>query len=343
MTRTQWTLTVVLAVQVALLLLTTSFSGDTGAGESRPLVPELASITPARIQIADGDDNSVTLERSDRGWTLTDEGGYPATSDRVDNLLEDLEQVEVRRPVVTGSRYHEALKVTDSDFERHVRIWADPAGDPEVDLYVGTSPNYRLSHVRRAEETPVYEARGISTTTLNPDAGAWVDKQILNIEFDRVTALRLRNEHGEFRVERDGESWKLTSPTSDKPLDKPAVDSLVRSLSSLWISDPAGKVSSGDFGLDTPVAEVEIAYRAATPEPPDDESDEAPDDTEASDTAPKPEPVIETVTLKIGAESEEGKRYASKTGFDFAVVLSKYDAEKATAKKLDDLYPDEDS
>ena len=47
----------------------------------------------------------------------------------------------------------------------------------------------------------------------------------------------------------------------------------------------------------------------------------------------------ETITITIGGtyDEESGKRYASRSGSPFTVTLSKYDAEKGTAKKLADL------
>ena len=52
----------------------------------------------------------------------------------------------------------------------------------------------------------------------------------------------------------------------------------------------------------------------------------------------------QTLAVVVGAEiaGEEGKRFASRSGFGFAVILSSYDAEKIVDKKLADLLPDQD-
>ena len=64
----------------------------------------------------------------------------------------------------------------------------------------------------------------------------------------------------------------------------------------------------------------------------------------AVSAAPAPPPT-DVVEYRIGApqDEESGQRYVARKGFDFAVTVSKYDAEKALDKKLDDLLKEEAS
>jgi hypothetical protein len=275
----------------------------------------------------------VVLERRGEDWVLEEADGYPADTSKVDDLLDSLEEIRVRRPGVSSDRYHGALKVEDDNHERRLRIWGDSGADPEIELLVGTSPNYRLSHVRRGDEDRVYEARGISTYDLGSEPDAWIDKKFVDIVADNVTSFTLTNGHGSFSLVRDGGEWALAS-AADTELDQSAVDSLVRSVSRLYLSEPAGPVDPIVHGLDIPVVTVELTTEA--PGVPDLLQD---DETPAAETG-----ASEVVTLALGAEvtDGEGKRYASRSGFDFAVVLSKYDADKLNDHKLDDLYPEPD-
>lgn len=358
MNRTHWILTGVLAVQVALLVLIAPWSTGAGADTPRPLLPELESFTPAKIEVSQGHDKnnkSVVLDHDGDTWTLEGQQGYPADAKKLDGLLDTLKGLKVRRPVVTSSRYHEALKVTDTDYERRIRIWQEPKGKPKIDLLVGTSPNYRISHVRLEGDDRVYEARGLMTSDLQADAGSWIDKQFVNVPFENVTQVTVSNKHGRFELSREGDDWKVTpAPGSGKTLDKSKVDSFVRQLASLWLSEPAGSPGTSDYGLDDPAATVEITYRAGgsanggaaaqeagapTKEAGAETSAEGKAGTAAAETKAAAAPRLETVTLKVGSEATgaEGSRYASRNGFDHAVILSKFDAEKATEKKLSDL------
>lgn len=317
MTRTQWILSGILAVQVLLLLAAAPWSTDTAVEGSRALLPEFESFTPARLEIHDSNERSVVLDRRGDAWVLEDEDGFPADSSKVEELLDSLEALEVGRPVVTQSRYHDTFKVADDEHERRLRIWKDPGNDPEVELFVGTSPNYRVSHVRLGEDDRVYEASGLGAYDLRSDALSWVKQTFVDIPFDGVTRLALSNEHGRLELAREEGAWKLVAPASsdDQALDTMAVDSLVRSIASLRLSEPAGSIDTVSQGLDDPAATVEITYRAGE------------------------EDAEEVVEVRLGAEVEEnsGKRYASRSGFDHAVILSKYDADKLVSQKLADL------
>ncbi|MCZ6650339.1 MAG: hypothetical protein O7D35_06675, partial [Acidobacteria bacterium] len=70
-----------------------------------------------------------------------------------------------------------------------------------------------------------------------------------------------------------------------------------------------------------------------------------PEVTTDADPSPGEEPEVapDVTTLQVGKEidAESGKRYATVSGFGFAVTLNKFDAERATDKKLADLIVDD--
>jgi hypothetical protein len=317
MSRTQWVLGGILAVQVLLLIIAAPWSNEAGLESAHALLPELESFTPARLEIQETDDRSVTLERGDDGWVLADETGFPADGSKVEELLDNLEAIEVRRPVVTQSRYHDTFKVATDDYERRLRIWKDADEDPEVELFVGTSSNYRVSNVRVEGDDRVYEARDLGVYDLRTDPTSWIRRAFVDVPADDITRLVVSNGHGRFEIAREDDRWKVVEPAgaSDRELDGAAVDALVRSIASLRLSEPAGAADSPAYGLDDPAATVEIAHRTAG------------------------ETAEEVLEVRVGAEveGEEGKRYASRSGSDHAVILGKLDAEKLTGEKLADL------
>ena len=104
MTRTQWTLTALLLLQLLLLLVISApwSAGDRATGP-RNLLPELDADEASRIEIGQGDSRLTLLREADQ-WVVEQADGYPADDAKVDRLLDDLRGVEVRRPVVTGRR-----------------------------------------------------------------------------------------------------------------------------------------------------------------------------------------------------------------------------------------------
>ncbi|MFQ5718580.1 MAG: DUF4340 domain-containing protein [Acidobacteriota bacterium] len=347
MNRTHTILGVLLAAQL-LLIAALNFSSLTGAAAvdaPHELLPVLDSITPEKVAIADGENHSVVLARKDDGWVLPEAGDYPVAASKVSDLLDKLKDIDVRRPVVTSSRYHSALKVTDDDFERRVQVWKDPSADPDVDLLVGTSPNYRITHVRSTDTDDVFEAMGFSTSELISDAGSWVDKKFVDVPFDEITAVDVENASGAFSLARTNGVWSIASPASasGKELDASKVDTFVRGLASMWLIDPIGKIDGSAQGLDHPVAQVALVRTPKAPESADVASTPAeqdqtqPVETPAEEKEAVPEP--EVIKYRIGAEkdADSGQRYVARDGFEFAVTVSKYDAGKVVDKKLDDL------
>ena len=314
MSRTQSMLSVALAAQLVLLLLLVSpwSAGSTAAAKS-VLLPELASFEPSKIEI-EGEKESLLLDREGETWRIDAAGGYPADGAKVTKLLADLKQIEVRRPVVSGRRYHAALHVTDAEHERMLRL-SGAAGEPSVELFVGTSPNYGINHVRRADRDEVYEVKGLSPWDMRPEAGSWIDTRLADVEADHVRSLSLANAHGTFELRRgdDGAFTVASGASPGAALDRAAVDGFVGSLTSLRMSEPAGRAEGGtDYGLAAPAGRLSLVYDA--------------------DGASK------TFELAIGGAAEGGeKRYARVAGSDFAVLLAKWDAERVLNEKLSDL------
>jgi hypothetical protein len=110
---------------------------------------------PTKLEIEGGDARSSSAARARPAHRRRER--YPVDGAKVQKLLEDLKQIEVRRAVVSGSRYHAALRVTDAEHERRLRIFGAAGEEPSVELFVGTSPNYGINHVRRADRDEVYE------------------------------------------------------------------------------------------------------------------------------------------------------------------------------------------
>jgi len=343
MTRAQWTLVGALILQV-LLLLALGLGGDeTGAAQARALFPSLAEATLARVELQSGADDAgdpLVIELAGESWTLPGRDGFPADGSKVDELLDRLKQLQVRRSVVSGSRYHAAFKVDTDDFERRVKL-SDAEGNELADLILGSSPNYRVSHVRSGDDDRVFEARGLSSWDLNPEVGAWIDKDLIIVPAEDVVAVRIENGAGAFELRRDledtsGGAWQLVGDDGST-LDDSKVDALVRSLAALKLTEPAGRTEDGAFGLEPPTATLELDYHVTSP---------------AEADAEPATPVTDTVRLVVGAELTEpgdddtveatGKYYAALSDSDYAVVLGKWDAEKIVDKKSVDLLAAED-
>jgi len=78
-----------------------------------------------------------------------------------------------------------------------------------------------------------------------------------NFDQDAVHTLEIRNSHGEFRLEKSGGAWRLTSPI-DFPADSAAVSSMLTTLDNLKEERRLGfdEVAPSDYGVDDPESAV---------------------------------------------------------------------------------------
>jgi len=327
--RAQRLLAGLLAAQLLLLALFHNPFASRRAAADQPLLPGLASITPEKLEIDGGQGTSVILEREGGAWALGQPKGYPVTPGKVEKVIQDLEHLNVHRQVVSGSRYHAALKVAPDDFERRVRIWEKPSGNPRAELYVGSSPSYGLSHVRVGGNDRVYEASGVNSYDLPAEPASWVERNLVPIANQDVTRFELANRKGSFALEKQGGTWTVRSPASrsNTVLDQDKVGDLVRTLGGLALDEPVGPVDERAQGLTDPEATV-LLGRAATKA-----------DSAAAQGTPVPAAAPAAVTIKIGAPvaGKPDQRYATRSGLGFAVSVGKSASDRALDAALADL------
>ena len=86
------------------------------------------------------------------------------------------------------------------------------------------------------------------------------DAKVLDVDWDKVTSIRVREGKNEIGLAKDGDHWKLTEPIHDRA-DKYAVESLINGLRYAVVERRLKKdevESLGEFGLATPRVVVEV-------------------------------------------------------------------------------------
>jgi len=321
MNRTQLYLAGLLIVQVVLILLVRSpFSVASAGAEARALLPALEAITPGQLEILGPDDESIRLVRKDGSWQVESLDGFPADEEKVEKLLDNLTDLRVRRPVVSSGRYHESFKVADDEYEGRIRLWSDTGSDADVDLFLGSSPNFRTSHVRLAGEDAVYEVRGLSSHDVKPASSGWIERELVQTDETLVVGFTLSNEAGEFELVREDGIWQLRSPEGEGTLDQGKVDAFVRTASSVRLDDAAGPVDPAAHGFSNPAATLVLRW-SETPAAVDEEGG------------------VRELTLTVGQQlpDNESRRYVTRDGFGFTGTVWESSIRRLLEEKLDDL------
>jgi len=315
MDRAQRVLAGLLAAQIVLLLILHNPFVRAHAGAEQKLLPALASITPEKVEIAAGDGGSLTLERRGAGWVLGRPEGFPVAAGKVEKVVQDLEHMSAGRPVASDMRSFGALKVAADQFERRVRIWGTPGGNPAAEIYLGSSPGAGVTHVRLGGTTRVLEASGISVWDVAADPGSWVDRALVPFRPEEVVRLSLANQKGGFTLERRAGPWRVQSPPARAAavLDSIKVTDFVRTLAGVMIDQPIGALDEAAQGLASPAATVTLAKATA-----------------AADS---------TVTYRVGAlvTGKTDARYLARSGSSFAVSVPQYSIDRALSMSLADL------
>ena len=234
-----------MALGVQLVLVALSWwPGDRSATRARPVFDlqrdDIREIEIATRPQGDAAPDPVVLVRDDDGWTVRSAAGYPATPDRIDDLVDALLGLTTAGPIATQAAGHKALKVSDDSYGRRVRVVAD--GEP-VEWLIGAATS-RSINMRRVGEDDVYRARGASEWSFRDQASSYYDATYVDADPDTFEAVALHNEHGDLRFEGGTAGWTLADLAEGELADPEKIHGFLSVVAKLRMSEPVGRKSS---------------------------------------------------------------------------------------------------
>lgn len=223
---------------------------------------QLVSVDPSTVDeiVIDDGEAQVLLKNTGDYWHMNDEYETLATTDKINQLISDINELNPGLPVAGTAGSHRQLEVSDTDFQRRVTMKTD--GEVVADLYMGTSPGFRKSHIRLVGQDQVYAAR-LNTFDLPANQDDWLDKSILAFD-DDINGITLDS----IELSRAGENWTIVSPheqTESHQVDVAGITSLVSRLKSLRVNgfaslhesdEPSDTVPIGDETIEPSEADV---------------------------------------------------------------------------------------
>jgi hypothetical protein len=311
MNRTNRILAAVLAVQIVLVAVVFWPKPASVAG-GEPLLAGVEVDQIVRLTVTQADGDQIQLAKESEGWVLPEADDYPIRESKVPELLDEIVALKTDRLVTQTPASHKRLKVADDAFER--RIQFELAGGTTRTLYLGTSPTYRVIHVRAAGRDEVYLASGLSASDVGTQATNWVDSSYFSVNQDQMVAITLENKNGRFEFEKDDAgTWTMKGLAADETLNENNVTSLVNRASSIQLLRPLGKTEQDEYGLQEPSAVVTVQT-----------SDE--------------ERGVQTYTLRVGAQSEEDNSYVvSSSESPYYVRVADYTVKNFVERVRDDF------
>lgn len=248
-------LTILAAVAAGMLLLTVLLYTDAGRAEPRfargmPLVQGLVPEQIHTLAVETGQDK-VTLKRRGEGFSVAEKNGYPASVEKINDLIVRVLDATAADRITTSPQNHEELGVALGSPEAVEVSFLDEQGRRMVGIVKGKSPRDAAGvYARRMEEDAVYlteESLYFGTTPTD-----YVDKDLLSVETDEITEVSVETAEGSYELARN-ETGKpgLAAVPEGREVEASEVDTVFGALSSLRMRDV------------TPAAEAELEWDAA--------------------------------------------------------------------------------
>ncbi len=299
-----------------------------------PVVHFLSGITPDRItglQISDETKKSITLEKGDKGWTITSDKNYPVDREKLESLLKKITSLQSTRLVTRTKASHGRLKVAKDDYNRMIEATIDNA--PPQTIYLGTSPSYKTIHVRLAGKNEVYLVKGFSVWEAPVENNAWWPGLYINIPPEELVKVEINNAHGVFNLQKNDQNhWRLTVKADkdgarEQQADDSRVNDFLRRICRIPLTDYLGREDKKEYGLAAPSAMLTLTKTV--------KGKNAAEDTTGGH---------DTITLKIGKEDKESSQYTVKaSNSPYYVKVASYAVKALIDQKFADLAAPDDT
>jgi hypothetical protein len=198
--KTRLVLSSILTAQVVLALgLMWQGHVSTSGNEAEPWL-DFPAGDVSKVIVADSS-HATTHELKDDEWRLAD-SALPANSTKITTLLTTLDKLETTWPVVSTEAGRERFEVTEDKHQKQLSLFK---GDTLLGkYYFGTSPGFRRTHARRADDNDVY-ALAFNNFDLPADSNDWLDKNLLSAK--EPTAI----EGPDFALTKTGTGWQFAT------------------------------------------------------------------------------------------------------------------------------------
>lgn len=249
LTRMNQALGIALVVQLGLAALVWWPRGDATVEAQNVLQMDAAAITKVEIQgraVGEEPAEPVVLTRKAPGeWVIQSSFDYPATADKVTEMLDTLTGFEVRRPIATKTTSHAQLKVGDTEYGRRATV---TAGDSSVELIIGAAASKAI-HLRKAGEDDVYSVTGVSEWSIGDKPRSYWEPKVLDVDPETLESLTIRNASESLQFTRTDGQWSARGLPEGLEVDTTKVQDLAKRLVVLRMSEPVAGEAKPAHGL----------------------------------------------------------------------------------------------
>jgi hypothetical protein len=229
-----WLLIITIVVAVIVMLIPGK-TGNESVFESQPLFPALTErvndINEVRIVTADPE-KSISLQRKENRWVVTEAAGYPANWEILKTLLRDLTEARIVESKTSKAEFYSRLGVEDIDQADASGILLEFGGAGDMaSVIVGKKAEGRQGqYVRLAGN----EQSALIGSQLNVprDVQQWLEREIVDVPATEVVEFEI--------VHPDGETVRASKTSADDA--DYVLDAIPegREISSAWAVNQVG-------------------------------------------------------------------------------------------------------
>jgi Domain of unknown function (DUF4340) len=240
LTRFHKTLIAALAVQIVLIVVMALRSGEPGAVQEHPLLPDFDAAKVTKLSISGAEGAPVVLARHGTDWVLASAFDYPVDAARVTELLSPIAKLAAAEPVATQASRHKQLKVDDTEFDRKLVITTDK----DLVLFIGAPIGHRTA-VRIGGDDRVYGVSGLSATAAGTQPRDWTEPAYVKIPRAEVARVAIQRDATSLEIARAATSWSVSmggaplALATGETLESTVIDRLVDDLAAIDLAAPA--------------------------------------------------------------------------------------------------------
>ena len=232
-------LTGILGVQILLVLVFYVLGQNASPKlESKPLI-NFDKTALSKVSISDGDAD-VVLERKGNAWNISTLHNLPVNQAKLEGLLDTLASLQTQWPVTSTTSSHQRFEVATNAFNKRITLFEGE--QTMAQLYFGTSPGFKKSHVRVDDADEVY-ALEINAYELATKASDWLDKSLLAVP----KPLSIKGDNFEIKLDNTQKTW-VFADAAQQTLDQEKAQALADALTSLNVIEVADNALTFDGG-----------------------------------------------------------------------------------------------
>jgi hypothetical protein len=245
MTNKNLTILGVIAAVMIVLVIWQSGTDKTTTADNDAIKYLIQGLDPSVLEtievVGSGDDNTVTLVKTDDGFVVKELSGYPAKMSEINNLITKSIDIKVGKVYTSDPDNFDDLGVSEENAKTIVRF---KGADDKLITGVAVS-EYKdgKSYVRRIDADDVYQAQ--DSVWLNSSAQSYVDKQLTSVKKEDIAEVKVNSGAGGYTLSGDEGKASMQDVPEGKQVKQAEVDKVFKAITSLRFDDvkKAGEVN----------------------------------------------------------------------------------------------------